>query len=35
MRSRLLGIPVTAALQTEACYGSALLALQGLRAYHK
>jgi len=33
MRSRLLDIPVSAAQQTEACYGSALLALEGLQRY--
>ena len=35
MRSRLLAIPVIAAHQTEACYGSALLALEGLQPYCK
>ena len=35
MRSRLLGIPVQPAEHTEACFGSALLALQGLGPYVK
>jgi len=33
MRQHRLGIPVTRATQTEACYGAALLALEGLGRY--
>ena len=29
IRQRILGVPVTVAEQTEACFGAALLALQG------
>lgn len=35
MRSRKLHLPIQPAIQTEACYGTALLAMQGLAKYLK